>query len=95
MLKVLILPALTLAACSTVPAESKGAVTGGVCKDDGLSSFVGRDATTEAGAELLRQSGSTALRWVPKGSMVTMDFRADRVTVYLDDSNKIERVSCG
>ena len=95
MRKVLIFPTLALAACSTVPAEGNGAVTGGVCKDDGLGSFVGRDATTETGAELLKQSGATALRWVPKGSMVTMDFREDRVTVYLDDNNKIERVNCG
>ena len=57
MRKVLILPTLVLAACSTVPAEGNGAVPGGVCKDDGLGSFVGRDATTETGAELLKQHG--------------------------------------
>ena len=35
------------------------------------------------------------LRWVPNGSVVTMEFSADRVTIYLDANNKIERVSCG
>ena len=90
----IILSALALAACSTVPAEGRRPV-GGACKDEGLSSFVGRDATEEVGSELLKQSGANVLRWVPNGSVVTMEFRADRVTAYLDANNKIERVSCG
>jgi hypothetical protein len=90
----IILSALALAACSTVPAEGTEPV-GGACKDEGLSSFVGRDATEEVGSELLKQSGANVLRWVPNSSVVTMEFRADRVTAYLDANNKIERVSCG
>ena len=88
------LAAFALAACITVPAEGTEPV-GGVCKDEGLSSFVGQDAMEATGSELLKQSGANALRWVPKDSMVTMEFRADRVTAYLDANNKIERVSCG
>jgi hypothetical protein len=91
----ILLSALALAACSTVPAEGSGQPLGGSCKDEGLGSFVGRDATSELGSELLKQSGANALRWVPNGSVVTMEFRADRVTAYLDANNKIERVSCG
>jgi hypothetical protein len=96
MRSLVILSALALAACSTVPAEGTGtAAAGGACKDEGLSIFVGRDATEATGSELLKQSGANALRWVPKGTMVTMEFRADRVTAYLDGNNRIERVSCG
>ena len=90
-----ILSALALAACSTVPAEGTEPPTAGACKDEGLSGFVGRDATEATGSELLKQSGANAVRWVPEGPMVTMEFRADRVTAYLDGNNKIERVSCG
>jgi hypothetical protein len=43
----------------------------------------------------MRKSGAHVLRWVPNGSVVTMEFSADRVTIYLDANNKIERVSCG
>lgn len=89
----IILTALALAACSTVPTEGAEPM-GGVCKDEGLSSFVGRDATEQVGSELLKQSGANVLRWVPEGTAVTMEFRADRVTAYLDGGNKIERVSC-
>ncbi len=42
MRSLVILSALALAACSTVPAEGTGtAAAGGACKDEGLSSFVG------------------------------------------------------
>ena len=91
----IVLSALALAACSTVPAEGTEPSTTGACKDEGLSSFVGQDATEATGSELLKRSGANALRWVPQGTMVTMEFRADRVTAYLDGNNKIERVSCG
>ena len=84
MRSLVILSSLALAACSTVPAEGTGPSTTGTCKDEGLSTFVGRDATEATGSELLKQTGANALRWVPQGMMVTMEFRADRVTAYLN-----------
>jgi hypothetical protein len=99
MRRLVTLAPLVLVACSTVPAEGAQAPTrsdaGHVCRDEGLSSFVGRERSSEVGAELLRRSGAKILRWVPKGSMITMEFREDRLTVYLDASNRIERVNCG
>jgi hypothetical protein len=90
-----VLGALLLAACSTAPAEGPQPSVAGSCHDDALSTFVGQDATPEIGGTLMRQSGARVLRWVPKGSMITMEFSADRLTVYLDDNNKIEKLSCG
>ena len=91
----ILLIALVLGACSTVPAEGSEPVSASACKDEALGTFVGQEATEAVGSELLKQSGANALRWVPKDSMVTMEFRADRVTAYLDGANKIERVNCG
>ena len=44
---------------------------------------------------MLRESGARIIRWVPKGSVVTMEFSPERVTVLLDGNNKVERASCG
>jgi hypothetical protein len=44
---------------------------------------------------MMKQTGATKIRWVAKGMMVTMDYREDRLTVYLDAANRIERASCG
>ena len=88
--------ALPLAACTSAAAEPP--VVGeplATCRNDPLPSFVGQQATQELGARMLAASGARTLRWVAKGMMVTMDFRGDRLTVYLDGSNRVERASCG
>ena len=93
MRKLVALAPLLAAACSTVPAD--GPAPAGSCSNEGLSAFSGQDATADIGAEIMRKSGAHVLRWVPNGSVVTMEYSADRVTIYLDANNKIERVSCG
>jgi Peptidase inhibitor I78 family len=89
-------PAL-LAACSTAPAQlpAHGETPGHECQSAGLERFAGQPATGEVGAEILRVSKAATLRWVQPGQMVTMEFRADRVTVHLAAGNRIERVNCG
>jgi hypothetical protein len=47
------------------------------------------------GERMLRASGARTIRWVPQGSAVTMEFNAERITVQLDGSNRVERASCG
>jgi hypothetical protein len=93
MRKLIVLAPVLLAACSTVPAGAP--LLAGSCSNDGLSAFAGQEATADIGAEIMRKSGAHVLRWIPNGSVVTMEFSADRVTIYLDPNNKIERVSCG
>jgi len=91
----LLLPLFALAACATVPADPVAAQPGGTCRNEALASFVGQPATQALGTQMLSASGARALRWVAKGMMVTMEFREDRLTVYLDAANRVERASCG
>jgi hypothetical protein len=93
-LTTLILPAAALAGCATM-ADGAPAAEGNTCRNDGLQQYVGQAGTSELGAQILRTSGAKTLQWVASGSMVTMDFRGDRVRVYLDAQNKVERLSCG
>lgn len=99
MLRALVVGPLVVA-CGTIAANEpeppvRGETPGHTCRGSGLDSFVGRSATAEVGDELLRQSGARILRWVSKGMMITMEFRTDRLTVWLDATNRIERVNCG
>ncbi len=97
----LLFPAvLLLTGCSTTaPAEPevpvRGQTPGYTCRGDSLAQFVGQPATGDMGARILQASGARTIRWVQHGSMVTMDFREDRVTAWLDQNNRIERVNCG
>lgn len=86
---------LLLAACATTPADPVVAEPAETCRRDVLASFVGQPATQDLGARMLRETGARALRWVPQGMMVTMDYRGDRVTAYLDAANRVERANCG
>ncbi|WP_300974226.1 I78 family peptidase inhibitor [Sphingomonas sp. LHG3406-1] len=96
------IPALlgaSLTACAT--AQPGSAYPGGnsadryVCRNTMLEQFVGQPATADLGLQIIRASGSKTLQWVAAGMMVTMEFRADRVRIYLDEQNKVQRVSCG
>lgn len=97
------LPALAIvallgaSACTqgTPPPENLPAMPEGSCNADAVQSHVGHKASAASGVELLRLSGARTLRWVPPRSAVTMDYRADRLTVAYDDDYTIVRISCG
>ena len=46
-------------------------------------------------AAIKRATRAAVLRWAPPGYMLTMDYREDRVTVYLGADRKITKVNCG
>jgi hypothetical protein len=87
---------IPLAACTIAQSDATATSTaGGTCRPQPLAQFVGQSSSQELGARILAASGARVIRWVPKGGVVTMDYREDRVTVQLDGSNRIERASCG
>ena len=43
----------------------------------------------------MRATHAAVLRWAPPGYMMTMDFRADRVTVRLGPDGKVTAINCG
>lgn len=94
MIRFAVLGCVFLAGCATVSAETAGG-SGGECANEGLAAFVGRTVSADLGAELLKTSGARTLRWGPPDSAMTMDFRADRLTVSYDRDNKVTSASCG
>jgi hypothetical protein len=47
------------------------------------------------GAMIKKFTHAAVLRWAPPGIMLTMDYRADRVTIYVDASRTITKITCG
>jgi hypothetical protein len=95
--RLLLIAFALLAACSTAPAAIPvhGESPGYICRNEGLDRFVGREATSELGSEMLVASGARTLRWVQFGAMITMDFSASRLTVRLDPQGRIASATCG
>lgn len=86
--------------CAPVPPPSEEAIpekgsSGRTCAAGSAAALVGRTASTELGAEAMRLTRAAALRWIPPGAMVTMDYRTDRVNVELDANNRVTRIRCG
>lgn len=67
----------------------------GPCRNDGLDRFVGQTSSADLGVELLKASGARTLRWGGPGMAMTMDFRADRLTVSYDERMTITSARCG
>ena len=86
-----------LSACTqgTPPPQDLPAMPQGTCDAAQVQSHIGHKASAASGAEFLRLTGARTLRWVPPRSAVTMDYRADRLTVSYDDDYTIVRISCG
>lgn len=92
-----LVPALLLAGCGAqgTQVDDLPAMPEGECNAATARDLVGQKATADLGAELQRRTGAKHLRWVPPRSAVTMDYRADRLTVGYDDTYTIVRISCG
>lgn len=84
--------ALLLAGCTPVEMRGDDART---CQADPVQRYVGQPG--EAGAILAakRASGAHTVRVVRPGEAVTMDFRADRLTVTVDKHGLIALARCG
>ena len=60
-----------------------------------LNSFVGQPASTELATRIMAASRAPNLRWVAYGAIITMEYSASRVTVKLDQQNRVLSAACG
>jgi hypothetical protein len=92
-----LIPLTMLAACAGTeyPGPATPSAVEGACRNDGLDQFVGQTASASVGAQLLAASGARTLRWGAPGMAMTMDFRADRLTVSYDEKMVITSARCG
>jgi hypothetical protein len=89
------LPVATLvASCTTAPVVH-GETQGHACIAEGTEHFIGQPGTSDIGAAIMQATHAAVLRWAPPGYMLTMNFRADRVTVRLGPDGKVTAINCG
>ena len=94
---------LLFALCSTAAAAgSKQPVsidsvwTGTKCQQTvALDSFKGEVATTDLAARIMMASRAHDVRWVAYGQTAKLKSGANRVTVQLDQENKVSSAVCG
>jgi hypothetical protein len=99
MRKILAAVGAVIAGCATngPPAATPihGVTPGHKCEANGTDSFIGRTRSEATGRAIKRATKAAVLRWSPPNTMLTMDYREDRVTVWLDGNKKITKIRCG
>lgn len=96
-----ILPALTLAACAgyseraEAPSDRAPGRSSGLCEAEAVQGYLGNSVDDGIGEEILAKSGARTLRWGPPNSAWTMDYRTDRVNVRYDETMTITEITCG
>jgi hypothetical protein len=100
MRKLLLVTPLTLAAaCAAAGPRYVGTFQvppGSKCQQSGaLDTFKGQVASTELAAQIMTAARAPKLRWVPFGAMITMEYNESRVTVRLDQQNRVLSATCG
>ena len=95
MRKVLLLSPAMLAACAAQQPPVHGVTPGHKCDAANTNQYVGQLGTADTGAAILRATKAAVLRWAPPNTMLTMDYREDRVTIWVDEAKKITKIRCG
>ncbi|MGY4395932.1 putative small lipoprotein YifL [Sphingomonas sp. UYAg733] len=65
------------------------------CNADRAQSLIGQRATPALVSKAKRRSGASLARRITPEMRVTMEFRADRVNVWVSTDGRAERISCG
>lgn len=89
------LGATLLAACAATPAEPIPAPgMTGKCDTAPVKAYVGQVATDAVVAKAKAASGADIARVLRPGDIVTMEYRADRLNIMVDEKRVITSMSC-
>ncbi|MBC3942357.1 I78 family peptidase inhibitor [Sphingomonas albertensis] len=91
--------AVLLASAACTPVEMRGEApaappVAAACNAGSLGDLVGKRASDARADVMQTRSGARTLRWIAPNTAVTMDFRPDRLNVYVDAKGRIERFTC-
>ena len=92
-LPAILLIALPLAACATMPPP--GPPLAESCNAEAASWAMGHAVSDDIVERIRVETGSQSVRVIRPGQPVTMDYRGDRVNIKLNERDAIVGISCG
>ena len=93
-LPAILLIALPLAACATMPPPGPPPLAES-CNAEAASWAMGHAVSDELVERIRVETGSQSVRVIRPGQPVTMDYRGDRVNIKLNERDAIVGISCG
>ena len=92
-MKSILLVAMPLIACA--PQTPPKIQAPGKCSITGLKAFIGKRSTVGLANDALKRANANTVRVIGPGEAVTMDYRADRLNIHIDDKGNIDHFNCG
>lgn len=65
------------------------------CDASAAQSLVGQQKSDALGAEAMKRTGTSIIRWIAPGQPVSMDYRTDRLNMEIDTQDKVIHIRCG
>lgn len=90
----LLLLALLTGCSSQSPAQPVAEIIGD-CNVENLQGVLGQDASAELIEQVQRQANAKVIRVLAPGDAATMDYNPQRLTIDIDESEVIIRLTCG
>lgn len=87
--------AVAVSACAPTPAPVMEPTRVAGCTIDGLADLIGQRGDTALGSAAMQRAGAKAMRWLRPDTMMTMDYRTDRLNILLNDTNVVTGFRCG
>ena len=87
--------ASTPAAPADAPVADEAGAEAAGCNAEPVQNLVGELYTPELGEQARVTAGARVERALRPGQIVTMEFRADRLSFTLDEKGRISQVNCG
>jgi hypothetical protein len=72
----------------------RGETPGHICQTAGTEPFIGMARSARVGDAIKHVSRAAILRWALPGYAITMDYRADRATIWVGPDQKITKIGC-
>jgi len=88
---------VSIGACATVPPPMSDPMppAAAACNAEGGRFAIGKSPTPDVVEQVRVQTGSSVVRVLHPGQVVTMDYRADRLNLDVNDRGAITGVRCG
>lgn len=86
---------LDITAAFEKPDGEAATATADACNSSAGGEAIGRKDTPALRSEVTRKVGHARIRWLPPGTIVTQDYRVDRLNVDIDAGGVVTRVRCG
>ena len=88
-------PPPNMAGPHPLPAPAPGGGLVEACDGSSSQSLIGQVGNASVAEEARRRSGATVVRFLRPGQIVTMEYRADRLNIVLDQNGRVEAIRCG